>query len=136
MITIRALEDPREAEPVLRILRHTLDDADFERRLARAVAQGYRVLAAMRGDEIIGALGYRFVDDLYWGRTLFVDDLIVDPERRSAGVGAALLNRAREIAADTCDHIRLCSGLVRKDAHRFYESHGLSSTSLQFAAPA
>ena len=135
MIEVRALEAATEAAPLLRQLRSTLDDATFATRLSRAVAQGYRVLGAFDAtDALLGALGYRVNEDLHWGRTFYLDDLVVDAEARGQGIGAALLAQARVLATQECDHIRLCSGLNRTDAHRFYERAGLRPTSLQFFA--
>ena len=136
MTTVRHVEDPRQAADLLRILRNKLDDAEFDRRLARAVAQGYRVLAAYNDDRMVGALGYRLTDDLCWGRTFYIDDLVVHPDDRNGGVGAALVATAREIAAKDCDIVRLCSGLTRESAHRFYEANGLDRFSLQFVGTA
>ena len=132
MINVNPLANPKEATKLLRTLRSQLNEKTFEERLARAAAQGYVVLGAFEGDQMVGALGYRITDDLCWGRTLFIDDLIVDPAARSSGVGRALMDEAKTIAATDCDHIRLCSGLSRHDAHRFYENCGLERFSLQF----
>jgi len=134
MIRIEHLQDPAEAAPVLRILRHTLDDTGFAMRLGAAKAQGYRVIAARRDAQMVGALGYRFICYLCWGKTLFIDDLVVDPAHRSGGVGQHLLEAARGVARqEGCDHLRLCSGLAREDAHRFYATNGVDKTSFQFA---
>lgn len=60
-----------------------------------------------------------------FGRRCWVEDLVVDPDRRSAGAGAALLAAAREwAAAHGASHLELDSGEGRKDAHRFYEREG------------
>ena len=135
MIQIAPLENAMWAEPLLRQLRSDLDDLAFTTRLARAAAQGYRVLRARDASgALVGALGYRIRDDLCWGRTLYVDDLIVVPTRRGAGIGQGLMSFAREIARKSVDHIRLCSGVSRADAHRFYEANGLVRSSFQFVA--
>ena len=132
MTIVRTLDEPRQASALLRVLRDKLDDATFDHRLARAVAQGYRVLAAYDDDRMVGALGYRLTDDLCWGRTFYIDDLVVHPGYRSGGIGAQLLAAAREVASKDCDAIRLCSDLTRENAHRFYEANELDRFSLQF----
>jgi len=133
MIRIERLADATMAAPLLHELRHVLDNATLARRLAAAQAQGYRVIAASDGETMVGALGCRVIDDLCWGRSLFVDDLVVTETRRGAGIGASLLQAARDLAADEdCAHLRLCSGLARTDAHRFYETQGMTGRSLHF----
>lgn len=69
-----------------------------------------------------------------FGLRCWVEDLAVDPGARSRGIGAMLLDRAREWAAgEGATHLELDSGLDRVEAHRFYERQGPSWTSLAFA---
>ncbi|MEM9394619.1 MAG: GNAT family N-acetyltransferase [Pseudomonadota bacterium] len=132
MIHLLHLESAAEAERLLRLLRNALNDESFAYRLKEAEAQGYKVVAAYSDDRMVGALGYRITCDLFWGKTLYVDDLIVDPAHRAKGVGASLLTEVRQLATSSCDHLRLCSGLNRSDAHRFYETNGMAKFSYQF----
>ncbi|MBT0959344.1 GNAT family N-acetyltransferase [Alphaproteobacteria bacterium KMM 3653] len=119
--------------PLLRVLRDGLEASLFEARLTRAIAGGYHALVARGDGGVLGCLGYRLCDDICWGRTFYVDDLVVLPQARGSGVGGALWDAAKaEGAAQGCDHLRLCSGLSRAEAHRFYEANGLARTSLQF----
>ncbi|MCF2872974.1 GNAT family N-acetyltransferase [Octadecabacter sp. G9-8] len=136
MTNVIEIPDLHRAEALLRTLRPALDDDTYSARLKQAVAHGYTVLGVENGDTLLAVLGYRITFDLCWGKTLYVDDLVVDPALRGGGHGGALLSAAKAIAQDAhCDHIRLCSGLNRHDAHRFYETHGLSGFSKQFILP-
>lgn len=133
MTLITALDTASDAAPLLRQLRGHLDDDTFATRLARAEAQGYRVLAAHEGDQMVGALGYRITDDLNWGRTFYIDDLMVEYTRWREGIGSALLEHARTVASEAgCDQIRLCSALNRHDTHKFYMISGMKASSMQF----
>lgn len=117
--------------PILKVLRNTIAGNLFDHRLACALANGYRVLATEDGT---ACFGYHIAHDVYWGKTLYIDDLVVRPDLRSSGIGKALLERAKvEARTLGCDHIRLCSGLNREDAHRFYEANEINRTSIQFA---
>lgn len=136
MIRTEELADPALAAPVLRELRAALDDPVFAHRLAAARAQGYRVIAAWDGAEMVGALGCRLIEDLCWGRSLYVDDLVVTAARRGQRIGDALMRAAETMArAEGCDHLRLCSGHARADAHRFYRARGMDPRSLHFVTP-
>ena len=56
------------------------------------------------------------------------------PERRSAGIGKALLDAARDWARERgATHLELDSAETRPDAHRFYEREGPSWRSVSFA---
>jgi GNAT superfamily N-acetyltransferase len=62
-----------------------------------------------------------------------VEDLAVDPQHRSQGVGRALLAAAQAWARKAgATHLELDSGLARADAHRFYEREGGTRQSYTF----
>lgn len=87
-------------------------------------AEGYR-LAGLRSDgRLVALAGYRYITMLYAGKTLFIDDLVVDAQHRGAGFGGQLLwwleARARQ---EDCVQLHLISRVVRERAHRFYFSH-------------
>lgn len=129
-LRISHTDNPALIAPILKILRNSLPDEIFHARLISALQNGYRVLIA---EEANACLGYRITQDVFWGKTLYVDDLVVAEAARGHGLGASLLARAKsEAQKHSCDHIRLCSGLTRKDAHRFYEQNGFHQSSLQF----
>ena len=114
--------------PLLRELCETLGPEDYKARLADAMTQGYRLARAMDagGGAAVGVIGYRLWKDLIYGRSLFVDDLVVTAARRGEGIGAALLRHAEAVAREEgCTALRLLSGLQRTDAHGFYEAQGL-----------
>ncbi len=121
------------AYPIMEQLRPHLDEADFLEQIRRQMQSGYRQVAAHLGDEIVGVIGYRFAEDLAWGRTLYVDDLVVDENHRGQGVGEALM-KGGEMEAERrdCQTLRLCSGLTREQAHRFYEGIDMDKTSYSF----
>lgn len=92
------------------------------------------VLVADGGDGIVGfCTAYLDILSVRFGLRCWVEDLAVDPERRSLGIGAALLAAAREWAAERgASHLELDSAPARTDAHRFYEREGARSRSLCF----
>jgi GNAT superfamily N-acetyltransferase len=59
---------------------------------------------------------------LYYGRFIWVCDLVTLPEERSKGYGEKLLTYVHQYAVENGYNIvSLSSGLQRVDAHRFYE---------------
>lgn len=85
--------------------------------------------------EIVGICSvYIDIDSVRYGLRAWVEDLAVAAERRSGGVGAALLRAAREWARERgATHLELDSGVRRKDAHRFYERQQPAWTGIQYA---
>jgi len=102
-------------------------DAARGRWLQAAAAEDACALVAEAADgELVGlCTGYIDLDSVRFGLRCWVEDLAVDPRRRSLGAGAALLAGAREWASSRgATHLELDSGEGRTDAHRFYEREG------------
>ena len=91
--------------------------------------EGSDVLLALDGDSLVGlASVYRDIESIRYGRRTWLQDLVVDKNARSGGIGKALLAAAANWARERgCTHLVLSSGLGRKDAHRFYEREGMAA---------
>jgi GNAT superfamily N-acetyltransferase len=92
------------------------------------------ILLAVDDDRLIAfCTAYLELNSVRFGQRCWVEDFAVDPERRSRGVGASLLNAARDWARHGgATHLELDSGLARADAHRFYEREGGTRQSYTF----
>jgi GNAT superfamily N-acetyltransferase len=80
-------------------------------------------LLAADGADVVGLCTvYLDIRSVRYGQRAWVEDLAVDPGRRSAGVGKALLDAAKDWARGRgATHLELDSAFARTDAHRFYE---------------
>jgi GNAT superfamily N-acetyltransferase len=111
-------------------------DVDEARpRLAEAIASPRStVLVAEDAGALIAFLtAYLELNSVRFGQRCWVEDFAVDPKRRSHGVGAALLDAAKNWARrGGATHLELDSGLARADAHRFYEREGGARQSYSF----
>ncbi len=107
--------------PVMHQLRPHVPEAGFAERVAAMRREGF-VLAFLEADGAVRAVaGYRIMDMLAGGRTLYVDDLVTSGDERSRGHGHALFAWLVEQArAAGCARLTLDSGVQRFDAHRFY----------------
>jgi GNAT superfamily N-acetyltransferase len=104
-------------------------------RLTEAIASQRSTVLVGEDDGALIAFctAYLELNSVRFGQRCWVEDLAVDPERRSEGVGAALLKAAREWARKAgATHLELDSGLARTDAHRFYEREGGTRQSYSF----
>ena len=125
----------REAFPVMRELRTHLDEETFLDLMWKMRPEGYRLLAARDDQGVIRALaGIATLTNLYYGRHIWVYELITTASERSRGYGKALLDYVDALARDlSCDTVALASGLQRADAHRFYEQKmGMRRTAYTF----
>lgn len=90
-------------------------------REAKEIEQ-YRQFAFFEEGEIVAMVGFQPMITLYYGRFIWVCDLVTDSGQRSRGYGEKLLSFVHELAAaEGYTSVALSSGLQRTDAHRFYE---------------
>ena len=118
---------------VMEHLRPHIKEEEFVARIRRQEKLGYRLAYLEVSSRVIAVAGFRFGENLAWGRFLYVDDLVTLADFRSQGFGAHLLSWLRDLAVrEGCAQLHLDSGTQRKDAHRFYEREGLTVTGLHF----
>lgn len=112
------------------------DPAEARAAIGRALARERSTIFVAEGDGRLAGLcsAYVDLDSVRFGTRCWVEDLVVDPERRSRGTGKALLDAAKDWARDHgASHLELDSGTARTDAHRFYEREGPSWESKCYA---
>ena len=111
----RCYEAMRELRP------HLKSEEEFIARVQQQQAEGYRVAYVEESDEIRAVTGYRFMENLFAGRILYVDDLVTREVVRSEGYGEKLFNwLVAEARAGNCTSLELDSNVQRFGAHRFY----------------
>ncbi len=107
--------------PVMAQLRPHLAASEFLARVRRMEAEGFHLVLLEDAGAVAAVAGYRYLDKLFSGKNLYVDDLVTDETRRSGGHGAALLRwLAAEAQREGCVQLELDSGVQRFAAHRFY----------------
>ena len=127
-------EDLELCFPAIRELRPHLDLEGFIERVGRQRQAGYRVAFARGALEVVAVAGYRVMENLSWGRFLFVDDLVTVSSHRGAGAGSVLFDwLVAEARREGCAQVHLESGVQRFGAHRFYLHKGMDITCHHFA---
>jgi len=122
----------KKAEPVHRQLRTALP-REYEAKMKRVFAGGARMCVATDGADVAGVAVYRMYENTFYGKQLYVDDLVTDEARRSSGVGRTLLGYLEQKArAAGFDSLTLDSGTQRLQAHKFYFREGMAVTSFHF----
>lgn len=123
VVELRGRDALRKAWPVMSDLRGHLSEERWLELTEEMAPDGYRLLALEDDDGAIQAVaGIRVSTNLYYGRHVWVDELVTASEARSKGHGSALLAHVEELArSEGCEVVGLSSGLRRVDAHRFYE---------------
>lgn len=124
-----------KAEAVHRQLRDQLPSGHdaYREILQQVFDNGGRLALAVDGESVKGVALWRIVANTYEGRSIFVDDLVVDAASRSQGVGKALISWLQDRArVYSCAALTLTSGVQRGDAHRFYFREGFTIPSFCF----
>ena len=119
---------------VMKELRPHLDLETFVAQVERQQNQGFRLVFLEAGGEVRSVAGYRLLENLAWGKFLYVDDLSTQASTRSQGHGGALIDwLIVEAKREGCAQLHLDSGVHRFDAHRFYLRKRLDITCHHFA---
>lgn len=126
-ISIQELTTEREwleAFSVMKQLRtHLTEDSYLELVKDAQKNNGYRMSGLFEQQKIVAVIGFMPMTTLYYGRFIWVCDLVTDNNQRSKGFGQKLLTYLHEWAKENnFESIALSSGLQRSDAHRFYEN--------------
>jgi GNAT superfamily N-acetyltransferase len=102
------------------------DENRARRALTQAIEAGTSAVLVAEADAggLVGVVSaYLDLHSIRFGPRCWVEDLAVDPTRRSQGIGRALLEAAKDWARERgATHLELDTGLAREDARRFYES--------------
>jgi GNAT superfamily N-acetyltransferase len=129
-------EEIAQCFAVMAHLRPNLVEGEFVPRVRAQQAEGYRLAYVEDEDAVVAVAGFRLMDMLATGRTMYVDDLVTDKTRRSQGYGKRMLDWLQEQArAAQCKTFSLDSGTHRMEAHAFYFRERLRVTSFHFAKP-
>lgn len=124
--TIKQLQSQNEiieAYPVMKQLRKHLDESTYLDLVLEAQEKDmYKMFALLEDNEIVAVTGFKPMITLYYGRFVWVCDLVTDENIRSKGYGRQLLTYVHDWARENnYESVALSSGLQRTDGHRFYE---------------
>jgi GNAT superfamily N-acetyltransferase len=131
IVELRSAAEPTEVLPILRQLYPSLDEGRYAALLAEMIDDGYRQFAVRNeAEEIVALAGVAVHVNLYYGRHLYVYDLVVKEDARSKGYGGLLMDHVEGVARrEGCETAALACDLEREGALRLYESRGYQKPS-------
>ena len=131
IVELRSPAERKEALPILRELYPSLDEGRYWTLLAEMVADGYRQFAVRNESaQIVALAGVAVHINLYYGRHLYVYDLVVKEDERSKGYGGLLMDHVEGVARrEGCETAALACDLEREGALRLYEGRGYQKPS-------
>jgi GNAT superfamily N-acetyltransferase len=90
------------------------------------------ILVARKDGQIIGMVNLLYTVSTALGeRVALLEDMVVSPNERGQGVGSDIIRQAVDFAKEKdCKRITLLTDDDNSGAHRFYERHGFSRSSM------
>lgn len=123
-ITIKELtgfDEMSALYPLIRQLNPDMMKSEFNQSLKEMLAKGYRCIAAYQGTKMVGACGMWSGTRFWCGRYVEVDNVVVDKDCRSAGIGAAMMNWVEKDAKrHKCTIVTAACYTKQHAAHKFY----------------
>jgi GNAT superfamily N-acetyltransferase len=131
IVELRSEAERRAVLPILSELYPSLSEERYAALMAEMAADGYRQFAVRHETgEIVAVAGVAVHVNLYYGRHLYLYDLVVTEGARSKGYGELLLDHVEGVArSEGCETTALACGLEREGALRLYERKGYEKPS-------
>lgn len=119
---------------VMKELRPHLEEKTFVPMVTEMIAEGYQLAFIEEDDIAVSAVGFRYLQFLFNGKHIYIDDLTTLPSSRGNGYGGQLLDFVFDLAKEKgFKHVTLDSGYQRNDAHRLYLNKGFVLASHHFS---
>lgn len=139
-LTIRPLtaSDLTAAAELLTQLNPETPAAVIATRLESILAEHshYQLFGAFEAATLAGVAGAWIATKIWCGRYLEIDNLVVDPARRSAGIGGQLIRHLESLAQDRdCKVVVLDSYTANHPSHRLYHRLGFEIWGFHFIKP-
>ena len=115
-------------------LRPQLEQENLLVIIQEMMSEGYQFAYIEVDGKAVSFIGYRYLQYLYNGKHIYIDDLSTLPKYRGKGYADKLLQHVEEIAIlKGYDVVTLDSGHQRTDAHRLYLNKGFNIVAHHFS---
>jgi GNAT superfamily N-acetyltransferase len=123
------------AEPLHRMLRPQMAPG-YVPMMQRILAEGAQFALVHESGAVCALALFRAFHNTWNGYRFYIDDLVTDETRRSAGHGKFLLAWCEDLARSWgCTAFTLESGVQRGAAHRFYFRERMTIEAFSFVKP-
>ncbi|MGD7653918.1 MAG: GNAT family N-acetyltransferase [Verrucomicrobiales bacterium] len=139
-ISVRPLssQDLPAAATLLRSLNPNTPAETIHRRLSTILSDHphYQLHGAFVDDRLAGVCSAWIATKIWCGKYLEIDNIVVDPDQRSSGIGTHLIERMEQLARENeCLVITLDSYTANHPSHRLYHRLGFEIWGYHFIKP-
>jgi ribosomal protein S18 acetylase RimI-like enzyme len=122
--SVKIVSDVQEMQQAFHLviqLSEHLTPESYQHMLKEMVQHTYKQCWVMEGDKIVGLSGFWMLTKLYSDKYMEFDNVIVDPDYRSKGIGKLLMDKLTEIAIENgCKTLMLDAYVNNRKGHHFY----------------
>jgi GNAT superfamily N-acetyltransferase len=122
------------AFPLIKQMYPKLDIVAYKENINEMTEGGnYKMLAVFMDENLVGITGFWMLRRFYCGRYIQIGNMVVDANKRGAGIGRVILQKIEEIARENnCHKIILDSYTENKKSHSLYFREGFFVEGLHF----
>jgi len=118
---------------LLKQLNPNLKETNFKTMLAEMFQYPYKMLGVFENGKCIAISGYWIMTKFYCGRYLEMDNVVVDENYRSKGIGKLICDELEKIALkENCRVMMLDAYISNESAQVFYEREGFEKKGYHF----
>jgi GNAT superfamily N-acetyltransferase len=122
---ISSLEEMIALFPLVKQLTGSLTKKKYEVMLKDMLAHDYKMVGAFIERKCVGLSGFWISTKIYSGKYVEIDNLVIDKENRSSGIGKLLCNWIiKKAKKEGCETAMLDAYLENDKGHKFYFREG------------
>lgn len=122
---LTAVTDMLPHYALIKQLDYKFDEYTYQTYLNDMVAKGYKQLAVYNDAKCVAIAGFWIATKLYCGRYVELDNVIVDKDVRSSGIGNLICETIEAVAIKEGCSVGVLDAYVQNDrAHKFYMKKG------------
>ena len=119
--------------PLINQLSPDIRQKDYERMLEEMLKNGYRMIGVFDGKNCIGVSGFWIGTKLYSDKYLEADNVVIDKNYRSKGIGKLLMDWLEaEAKRKGCKMLMLDAYVENFSGHKFYYREGFIARGFHF----
>ena len=119
--------------PLINQLSPDIRQKDYERMLEEMLKNGYRMIGVFDGKNCIGVSGFWIGTKLYSDKYLEADNVVIDKNYRSKGIGKLLMDWLEaEAKRKGCKILMLDAYVENFSGHKFYYREGFIARGFHF----